>query len=382
VCGVASWDDVAEVQVTPSVDLSDADQALEHFDASLESLRVLAEAGRIFDAYHALQVLEKEVGVASRQCAQKVDAIRAFGERLRSDSVLAKLRGRYADLQESLSLLSVTKCPDTTWFDVEAAEPRAGPHTRAHVTGRWLKGSERDPKGPSSQAVLVTKLSNVPLSIDQFVCLIMETDLMRPEFFQDIKSVQGAPGSKDNLYNAYHHMITVPSLFPLLKLCGDSLVGFTVCTKPPEPLKHLGPGVLINLRAVPAGVKHYKGFDIVSKPARAIRLEVGTFHYCSWSSEVEGTMDITTYSTAGAPLPQSMFPLHVASKLILGMARGNLIRWREKVAEHLNKNERYAARIAASPEFYGAISRTRPESHAQPCPAESPCECDDDIMAI
>merc|ERR1740138_1817154 len=103
------------------------------------------------------------------------------------------------------------KHPSACWFEVEADEPKAGPRARAHVAGRWLESNERDPRGPSSQAIVVSKLSNVPLSITQFISVLMESDLLRPEFLQDLKSVQGAV--------------------------------------------------------------HYKGFDIVNKPARAVRVD-------------------------------------------------------------------------------------------------------------
>merc|ERR1712216_847185 len=157
--------------------------------------------------------------------------------------------------------------------------------------------------GPPSQAIVVTKLSNVPLSITQFVSVLMESDLLRPEFFQDLKSIQGAPGSKDNLYHAYHHLVLCPSLFPLLKLCTDSLVAFTVCPNPPEALRDLGPGVLISQSSVPLGAVHYKGFDIVNKPARAVRVDTGTLTYCTPSKEMAGAVDITTFSKVCAPLP-------------------------------------------------------------------------------
>jgi hypothetical protein len=365
------------IEVASTVDFSDADRASEHLEAGFELVRDLCAAGQVFEAYRALQVLEAEVDLACKQCEVKADAIRAFANRLISDPVLVKLRDRHMYLQDSLALLSVFKTPkkpNKSWFETEAAEPKAGPHTRAHVSGRWLEGTEREPKGPASQAIVVTKLSNVPLSIAHFVSVYMETDLLRPEFFQDMKSFEGAPGSRENLYSAYHHNIVSPSLFPMLKLFSDTLVIVAVCPIPPEPLRHLGPGVLISQRSVPAGATNHKGFKIVDKPSRAIRVDAGTLSYLTPSKEIAGAINMTTFSKVCAPLPRSMFPLHVGAKLCLGISRGNLVRWKEKIADHIHESSERATRIAASPEFYGAINELSAEAR--------PVGCAHDVTAI
>jgi len=207
----------------------------------------------------------------------------------------------------------------------------------------------------------------------QFVSVFMETDLLRPEFFQDMKSFEGAPGSRDNLYSSYHHVIMCPSLFPMLKLCGDTLVVCAVCPTPPEPLRHLGPGVLISQRSVPAGATHYKGFKMVDKRSRAIRVDAGTLSYLTPSKEI-GAFNMTSFGKICAPLPRSMFPLHVGAKLSLGMSRGNLVRWKEKIADHIHESAERATRITASADFYGAINELSMEAR--------PCGCDHEVTAI
>lgn len=356
------------VDVAQTLDFSDADRVLEHLESSLQTIRDLCVAGQLFDAYGALEVLEAEVDMACGQCSPNADAFHAFREqRLRGDPVIAQLRERHDGLLQSMALLSVTKRPDGCWFEVESAEHKASPGASIQVSGRWLEGSERDPKGPASQAIIVTKMSNVPLAVAQFVSVLMETDLLRPEFFQDMKSMQGVSGSRDNLYSSYQHAVMCPSLFPLLKLCSDNLCAFTVCPNPPEPLRHLGPGVLISQSSIPTGVAYHKGFKILEKPARAVRVDTSTLHYCTPSREIAGAMDITTFSKLCAPLPQSMFPLHVGAKLLLGMARGNLVRWKERLAGRFHELEGYETRTAASQEFYSAIDRlysdSRPSEH-------------------
>jgi hypothetical protein len=370
--GIGQWNDAIEVAST--VDFSDVDRASEHLEAGLEMVRDLCAAGQVFDAYRALLVLEAELDLTRKQCEVKADAICAFANRLSSDPLLVKLRDRHNDLQESLALLSVFKTPGKSWLETEASEPKAGPYARAHVAGRFLEGKEREPRGPASQAIAIAKLSNIPLDITQFISVLMEADLAKPEFYQDMKAVEGAPGSGENLYTAYQHAIISPSVLPTLKFCGDSLLAFTVCSSPPEPLRHLGPGVLITQRSVPAGAKQYKGFKIVEKPSRTMRVEAGVISYCTPSKEVAGATNMTSFSKVGVPLPRSMVPLHVGAKLSLGICRGNLIRWKEKIADHIHESEEHATRLAASPDFYGAIRELSGEAR--------PCGCSHDLIAI
>lgn len=345
------------------VDISKGEEALQALEEAFQAVRTLVRQGRVFDAGVALLSLEEDLRTP-RSPAKRLDGgsrYQEFSDRFQKDRLIVKLREVSARMTKTVAQICAPQAlpcgpEDKRWAQVKCDDPKIHPNFGGEILIRLAEGSERDPKGPSTQIIACGFLDSYPLDIARFVSVYRETDLYRKEWAADCEKCEGEVGDAEMLYGCLSRFINSSPIMPV-KFDIITVREFAVCTKSPIPGR--GPGVLVSDFSPPADSKFFQGWKIPDTYKRSVRVSgIETVLYFTPRLDDPSQVDIFAFAKAAVPIPQWLLPLSLLKRFFANHFLTLFSCLKTCVADHWGKWE-YQDRIAANHELYQAISNLK-----------------------
>jgi hypothetical protein len=267
--------------------------------------------------------------------------------------MLRKLRSVHTRLQAYLQpdgLYALAMKSDERWSVASREEKRVGDHFRMTVKIRVLEKDERNPKGESTQVVFCISLINWPMPVEDFVALDRETDLIRKEWIQDCREVNGKPAGRDQLMSTMYHYKIRPALVPIA-FEFLMLKEYAVCSTP--AVEGFPPAVFV-VEDTPPTQATYEGFELPLPTGSTKRITFRTIKSFTSSEEHPGCSNQVIVTRAGANIPSWMLPTSLARDIILDTTMKTFIAFKEKAVGKWAENG-YTDRQANARCFYDSV---------------------------
>lgn len=260
-------------------------------------------------------------------------------------------------------------------------DPKIHPDFELEINVRHAEGAEISANGASTQLIASAKLKAFPLSLQQWLAVHRETDLVQKEWMQDCVECDGEAKGFEQLFASYLRLVLCPSLLPV-KLEAHKLRNFSVCSK--SPIAGLnGGGVLMIESDFPAGVAalaaEVKTIEDQSKSQEFVPRQLepkatlmnggSTAFFITPSGLGPNFVDGTVVAKTDVPVPRWLVPLSLWKRVIALSFSKTLTKIHERVVQRWEDLD-FDKRIAALPELYQETAKIAENASRRSNPQE------------
>jgi len=301
-----------------------SDVSIVTLESRLQTIKELCRTVQTLDAFDALQQLELDVAEQAKQTrsADATAALKVFSKLLASDPQLCQLRHldtRIKKMMQVVDLVPNNREGDVRWANLTKALPEIHPNCKLEMAGRFLEEGEKNKSTGSTQFVMMVRIYNIPITLNQNVAVYTHMDLYKKQW-DNCKDIRGWPGGPQKMHSVVYSKVS-PGPLPFTP---DTEVvcirDFSVCAK--SPLPGFAPGVLVASNPVDC-LDASEGWEIPPIRPGVPRSTSSCIDYLTHGDHPT-TSHLVFFLSRDVPFPQWMLPLNLGAKILSVLAEKNI----------------------------------------------------------
>lgn len=316
----------------------------------LDEVLKMCSCGLLSEAFAELQALEASAA------SQKDEQMRGT---IQTHETLCRLREAQHNQALIVNRILEPALKEEDWVVCSTEFPDLSQQRevwRCDIKLRFLKGTERESQGSSTQIALVFQMHNCPFSLAQVAGIFVETDIIpQGALGPDVKHVQSTRGGPENCWSSFLYSVVANKLLPIeTEELGIRHV--SVHTSGPKFLPHSRPGLMTVDCPVPPDMTHYLGFEL-PKPNKRTRMDKQMkFNYFTPSpNDPERCVDWMHAGILSVPVWQWLVRLEFLKTVAASAIRAQFTCLFEQTIQIWDELE-YKDRAAKEPALYAKLA--------------------------